>query len=225
MIREERAKLGNISFEEKAVLIIFISTAMLWIFRVDLNIGSVTIPGWSALVPYAKYVDDGTVAVGMAFLLFIIPAKNKQGNGYALLDVTAFRKIPWEIILLFGGGFALAEGFVKSGLSDYIGAQLGALGNIHIIFLIGIICFTITFLTELTSNTATAQIVLPILASLAVYLQINPLLLMIPATISSSMAFMMPVATPPNAIVFSSQRIKVYHMAKSGIILNLIGTL
>ena len=123
--------------------------------------------------------------------------------------------------MLFGGGFALAEGFVSSGLSNLIGSMFLGLKGMNIILLIFIVCLTITFLTELTSNTATAQIILPILASIAIQFEIHPLLLMIPATISASMAFMMPVATPPNAIVFGSQRINILNMAKAGLILNL----
>jgi sodium-dependent dicarboxylate transporter 2/3/5 len=133
------------------------------------------------------------------------------------------RKIPWEIILLFGGGFALAEGFVATGLSETIGAQFAGLQGMPIYLLILIICLSITFLTELTSNTATAQIILPILASLSVQLNLDPFLLMIPATLSASMAFMMPVATPPNAIIFGSDRIKVKDMAKTGLAINFIG--
>ena len=225
IIRNEYKKLGVKSFEEKAVLTVFIITALLWIFRSDLNLGVFIIPGWSNILPKPGFIDDGTVAILMAFILFIIPAKGSKIKGTMLLDVKVFRKIPWEIILLFGGGFALADGFVKSGLSDYIGSLLIGLSDVPIIIIIAAICFTITFLTELTSNTATAQIVLPILASLAIQLKVDPLLLMVPATISASMAFMMPVATPPNAIVFGSDRLKVWQMAKAGLIFNLAGVI
>ncbi len=213
------------SYEEKTVLIVFILTAVLWIFRKKIEIGSFVLPGWSDLLPVPNFIDDGTVAITMGLILFIIPTRSEKTEESAILDIGAFRKIPWEIILLFGGGFALADGFVKTGLSDFIGSKFQGLAGVHPMIIILAICLTITFLTELTSNTATSQIVLPILAALAVELKIEPMLLMIPATISASMAFMMPVATPPNAIVFGSERLKVHQMAKSGFWLNIIGAM
>lgn len=218
--KEEINKLGKISFEEKTVLIVFIITSLLWIFRGELNLGVVKIPGWSSLFPQKDFIDDGTVAIFMGFLLFVLPTNDKEKK---ILDSSAIRKIPWDIILLFGGGFALAEGFVSSGLSKLIGQQFISFKGLNVIFLIASVSFALTFLTELTSNTATAQITLPILASLAIELNINPLLIMLPATLSASFAFMLPVATPPNAIVFSSNRLKIYDMAKTGLAINFIG--
>lgn len=218
--KEEINKLGKISFEEKTVLIVFIITSLLWIFRGELNLGVVKIPGWSSLFPQKDFIDDGTVAIFMGFLLFVLPTNDKEKK---ILDSSAIRKIPWDIILLFGGGFALAEGFVSSGLSKLIGQQFISFKGMNVIFLIASVSFALTFLTELTSNTATAQITLPILASLAIELNINPLLIMLPATLSASFAFMLPVATPPNAIVFSSNRLKTYDMAKTGLAINFIG--
>ena len=221
LIKNEKKLLGKMSFEEKAVSIISILTSIFWIFRADLDVGLFVIPGFSNLLPFPELIDDSTIAIGMSILLFLIPVKTKGHEDKKILTVKIFRKIPWEIILLFGGGFALAEGFVSSGLSKYIGSMFLGFKGINIILLILIVCLTITFLTELTSNTATAQIILPILASIAIQFEIDPLLLMIPATISASMAFMMPVATPPNAIVFGSQRINILDMAKAGLVLNL----
>ena len=134
-----------------------------------------------------------------------------------------FAKIPWGIILLLGGGFALAMGFTVTGLSLYIGEQLSGLSFLPHFIMIIIVAATISFLTELTSNTATTQMILPILASVSIALGMNPMLLMLTATLSASMAFMLPVATPPNTIIFASGRIKIYEMAKSGIALNIIG--
>lgn len=222
VIKDEIKKLGKFSYEEKAVAFVFAITAFLWIFRGGFNLEIVQVPGWSELFPVPEFIDDGTIAVGMALLLFFIPNKQRRAKQRALLDVSVFRKIPWEIILLFGGGFALAGGFVETGLSDHIGKQFVILKDLPVIVLIGGISLVITFLTELTSNTATSQIILPILASMALELQIEPLILMLPATISASMAFMMPVATPPNAIIFGSGKLRVYQMAKAGIILNFI---
>ena len=211
---------------KKQLLLFLFTTAFLWMFRSNIEIGSLTIPGWSSLLSFPELIDDGTVAIFMSILLFILPARNnneEENSHHAILNLSAFRKIPWEIILLFGGGFALAGGFVSSGLSKFLGGQLAGLSNIHPIFIIFFICLTISFVTELTSNTAINDMVLPILASLSVTINIAPELLMIPATISASMAFMMPVATPPNAIVFGSGKLQVKDMARAGIMLNFIG--
>lgn len=218
-IKEEYLKLGKMKFEEKTVSIIFAFTAFLWIFRTDINIGIFIIPGWSNLFSYSDFINDGTVAITMAFILFLIPSKNERTT---LLNNEVFAKIPWGIILLLGGGFALAMGFTVTGLSLYIGEQLSGLSFLPHFIMIIIVAATISFLTELTSNTATTQMILPILASVSIALGMNPMLLMLTATLSASMAFMLPVATPPNTIIFASGRIKIYEMAKSGIALNII---
>lgn len=223
-IADEYKKLGRTSFEERVIGIIFICTALLWIFRTELNFGLFKISGWSELFSAPAYIDDGTVAVFMAFLLFLIPSKNKE-NRRAILNLKSFEQVPWNIILLFGGGFALASGFSNSGLSEYIGNQLSAFSNFNIIIIIVIVAFMMNFLTELTSNTATTQMILPILAAVSVAIGIHPLLLMITATLSASMAFMLPVATPPNTIIFASHRIKVYDMVKAGFVLNITGVI
>ncbi len=225
IIKSEKEKLGKIGFEEKVVLFVFAITSMLWIFRTDLELGILKIPGWASLFPKADFIDDGTVAIGMAVLLFLIPSKSRAGETSFVLDFPAISKVPWDIILLFGGGFALAEGFVTSGLSKLIGQQFASFGGLPLIFIIVLICFSVTALSELTSNTATAQIVLPILASLAVTMKIDPRLLMIPATLAASFGFMLPVGTPPNAIVFSSQRLKVKDMVKGGVIVDLLSVI
>ena len=128
------------------------------------------------------------------------------------------RGLPWNIVLLFGGGFALAHGFQVTGLARFIGGGFSGLGSVPPIVLILVICLSITFLTELTSNTATTEMVLPIFAAVAVSTGLHPLLLMIPATLSASCAFMMPVATPPNAVVFGSDRVKISEMARVGLV-------
>ena len=222
LIKNEKELLGKMSYEEKVVALVFIATSILWIFRVELDLGIISIPGWSTIFPKSEFIDDGTVAITMGFLLFLIPAKSNSENKF-LLNAQSIKSIPWDIILLFGGGFALADGFVTSQLSKLIGSQFATLQGVNVFLIIIAVSFVMTFLTELTSNTATAQILLPILAALAVQLDINPYLIMIPATISASFAFMLPVGTPPNAIVFSSQRVKIYEMSRAGIFLNLIG--
>ncbi len=222
VIDKEYRSLGKMQYEERWILALFVSLALLWLFRRPIHIGDFTIPGWSQLFAHPKWITDGNVAIFIGVLLFIIPAKNKKKSKY-LMDWRTAERIPWNIILLFGGGFALAAGFKESGLSAYIGESLTGLKDISPIFILLIIVATITFLTELTSNTATVETFLPILAALAVAIKVNPLFLMIPATIAASFAFMLPVATPPNAIVFGSKRLTIHDMVKSGFWLNLIG--
>ena len=223
VVETERASLGSISFEERAVLSVFVTTALLWVFRVDLQLGFLTLPGWSRLLPSANMIDDGTVAITLASVLFFIPARNPKEGATRVMGPDVIPRLPWNIVLLFGGGFALAAGFQETGLAQLIGKQFEILGNLPVFVMILLVCAALTFLTEFTSNTATTEMVLPILASVAVVTGTHPLVLMIPATLSASCAFMMPVATPPNAIVFGSDRISVGQMARTGIFLNLIG--
>ncbi len=223
IIKSEQKKIGFMHFEEKVVAVIFSATAFLWVFRSDLNFGFLKIPGWSNLFGNPGFINDGTVAITMAMFLFIIPTRNNENSSAAILDASVFKKIPWGIILLFGGGFALAKGFVTSGLSEYIGTSFAGLGNISPILMILLVSAVINFFTELTSNTATTEMILPILASVSLAIGINPLFLMLAATLSASMAFMLPVATPPNAIIFASQRIKISEMVRCGFALNVIG--
>lgn len=157
----------------------------------------------------------------MSIFLFIIPAKRHKSE--KLLDWQTAVKLPWQILLLFGGGFALATGLKESGLSLWFGERLSSVATLHPMWIILIISLVITFLTELTSNTATTEMILPILAGLSITSGIHPLFLMVPATLPASMAFMMPVATPPNAIVFGSGRITIGLMARTGLLINLIG--
>jgi len=220
--------LGPMSFEEIIVLFDFVLLALLWLTRAGIDFGEIDIPGWSALFENPKYLNDGVVAVSMAILLFMIPARKKESqsnNIETILDWETCARIPWNIILLFGGGFALAKGFKVSGLDAWAGEQLQGVGELHPALIVAIICLLITHLTELTSNTATTEMILPVLAGLSKAIAIHPLLLMIPATLSCSCAFMLPVATPPNAIVFGTQRLRILTMAKTGILLNLIGVL
>lgn len=225
VVSRERDSLGRISFEERWVLAVFAATAALWVFRVDLQMGFATLPGWSRLVPFPELIDDGTVAIGMASILFFVPTRNRASGDLRIMGPDVLPRLPWNIVLLFGGGFALAAGFQQSGLAQIIGQRMEVLGNLPTVVMIALVCLTLTFLTELTSNTATTEMILPILAAIAVVTQTHPLLLMIPATLSASCAFMMPVATPPNAIVFGSDRISAGEMARIGLVLNLIGVL
>lgn len=220
-ISNQLAGLGPMKYEEKVLLTAFIGLALLWFFRSNINLGFLTIPGWSNLFAHPKYLNDGTVAILVSTLLFLIPTKERAGE--FIMDWKTAEAIPWEIILLFGGGFALASGFKQSGLSTWFGEQLAWIGVLHPILIILIIAAVVTFLTEVTSNTATVEAFLPILAGLAISTKINPLLFMLPATIAGSLAFMLPVATPPNAIVFGTKRLSMLDLAKSGFWLNLAG--
>jgi sodium-dependent dicarboxylate transporter 2/3/5 len=169
-----------------------------------------------------KTIDDGTIAIFSALLLFIVPSSFKDMN-IKILDSHSITKVPWEIILIFGGGFALASGFEHSGLSKEIALKLNYINELPLFVILFAISLFVVTLTEFSSNTATAATVLPIIASLSQVLNINPLILMVPATISASLAFMLPISTPPNAIIFSSGRIKINEMSKVGIYLNILG--
>lgn len=224
-IDEKKRRLGPVAFEERAVLIVFALTAVLWVFRAPIEVGAVTIPGWSGLLPFGDLIDDATVAITMASILLFIPTRSVGADALTVMGPDVLPRLPWNIVLLFGGGFALAHGLQITGLAEFLGGKFSGLASVPPILLILLICLGITFLTELTSNTATTEMVLPVLASIGVATGIHPLLLMIPATISASCAFMMPVATPPNAVVFGSDRVKIAEMARVGIFLNLIGAL
>ncbi len=209
------------SYEEKAVAVVFLLTALCWMFRQDIIIGGFTVPGWSSLFNNASLINDGTIAIAAALVLFCIPSKNKQ-HFSRIADSEIISNLPWNIVLLFGGGFALARGFTVSGLSEYVGQQFIGMQDLNPTVLVAGISSIVVFLTEVTSNTATSQILLPVVASVAKQIEINPLFLMLPVTLSASMAFMMPVATPPNAIVFASGRLRIRDMITTGFIINLI---
>jgi len=223
IFRRELNELGRMSGEERTVLIVFATLALLWVTRNPLDFGALTLPGWSLLLPKPEYAGDGTAAIALAILLFVLPAPSRRGE--RVMDWETARQLPWRIVLLFGGGFALAAAISVSGLASWIGVHLQGLTVLPPVLMTASICTTMTFLTELTSNTATTQMALPILGAVAVAIGRNPFYLMIPATLSASCAFMMPVATPPNAIVFGTGRLRIVDMARTGVILNFLGVL
>lgn len=223
VFRKQLGMLGKSSYEEKVVFVAFVLVAVLWLFRADIDTGLFVLPGWSGLFPQSKYINDGTSAILVAIILFTIPTRNNTGT--RIMDWRVARQIPWNIILLFGGGFALASGFKESELSVWIGSQMMWVTDYHPLVIIFTIALLMTFLTELTSNTATTKMILPILAGMAISTETNPLLFMLPATLSGSMAFMLPVATPPNAIVFGTNRLTVRQMAVNGLALNFAGAI
>ena len=198
--------------QEVRVLVIFGLTAAAWIFRVE------PYGGWSGLMG-AETASDSTVALVAVIVLFLVP----DGEGGALLDWDTAKRIPWGILLLFGGGIAISAGFKASGLSDALGGAIGQVATLHIALVIGAICLSVTFMTEVVSNTATTNLLMPILAAAAIDATLEPALLMIPATLSASCAFMLPVATAPNAIVSGTPYVTTRIMAREGFLLNLLG--
>ena len=175
VVDKQAAALGPVTYEEKAVLVVFALTAFLWVFRVPIQLGFITIPGWSQLLPFSGLIDDGTVAITMATILFLIPSRTPGAAYPTLAGKDLIPRLPWNIVLLLGGGFALAYGFQVTGLSTFIGSQFAGLAGVSPFVVIVVVCLTLTFLTELTSNTATTQMILPILASVAVELERPPL--------------------------------------------------
>ncbi len=218
---EEYRSLGKMTFEERMIAILFATMAVLWFTRGKLEVGSLSFPGWASLFPNPDYFQDGTVAIFMATLLFLIPSKNRKGD--LLMEWGSVKRLPYNIILLFGGGFALAKGFMVSGLTDHLALKLEVVGTLPLVALVLAICLFMTFVTEVTSNMATTQLILPILAAIAIGANIDPMLMMIPATFSASFAFMLPVATAPNTIIFGSEKVTIKEMATTGFYLNLAG--
>ncbi len=222
-------QLGPPQRGEYLMLAVFATTALLWMFRKPLTFGEVTLlagwQGWVTELTGATGLHDSTVAMGMALLLFIIPARrNAWGQTEYLMDWKTAERLPWGILLLIGGGFALAGAFSSTGLSEFLGRAFArSVHNWPAWLLVAGVCLLLTFLTELTSNVATVATLVPVLASTAVEIGLDPRLVMIPATIAASCAFMLPIATPPNAIVFGSNRIEMNQMIRTGTALNLLG--
>jgi len=210
-ISEQLAALGPLSREEKLVALVLAGVAALWVLR-----GLYQPPGLAM-------VKDSTIAIGGALLLFMIPVNIRRRE--FLLDWQTAVTIPWDIIILFGGGFALANGFQDSGLTGWLAGRLTVLQGVDIWLVVGAVVLLVIFLTEVTSNTATATLLLPVMGALAGAIGVHPLGLMAAAVVAASYAFMLPVATPPNAIVFSSRYVTIAQMAGAGVWLNLLGVL
>ena len=222
VIAEERARQGPLSGAQKRMGIMFGLTALLWVTRADLTLGELHLPGWATLLlgeERGGYVTDATVASLMAVLCFVIPGD----RGEPLMDWKTAVRLPWEVLLLLGAGFCIAHAFKVSGLDVALGSGLAPLleGTSTGVIVFVVVVF-MSLLTEVTSNTATTAVLLPVIASAGVAAGINPLLVMAPATIAASSAFMMPVATPPNAVVFSSPLVGVPDMVRAGIWLNFL---
>jgi sodium-dependent dicarboxylate transporter 2/3/5 len=211
LISKELKEMGSMSAGERWTAIVFLFTALGWIFRTKIGF----------LFPEPKLVTDAAIAMTGALLLFLIPINLKKNT--FVMDWHWASKMPWGVLILFGGGLSMASGFKVTKLADWIGSQVGLLQNAPVLVLVIAVATLIIFLTELTSNTATSAMVMPILSAVAIGLGQSPLLLVVPAAIAASCAFMLPVATPPNAIVFGSGYVTIPQMVRSGIGLNIIG--
>lgn len=203
-------ELGPMKREEKTVLAIFVLTAFCWISRSFL------------LQQFIPNIDDTIIAIVAALVLFILPTRDKTRS---LIKWEEAVQIPWGIILLFGGGMAIAKGFETTGLASYLGSQMTFFEGLPLLVLLLLVITCINFLTEITSNLATTAMMLPVLAPLALTLNINPFLLMVACTSAASCAFMLPVATPPNAVVFGSGYLRIPDMVRTGFLMNIISIL
>ena len=200
-------ELGPIKIEEKRVLAVFVLTAFCWITRSFF------------LQKFIPNIDDTIIAIGAAILLFLIPDGGKKRS---LLIWNEAVRIPWGIILLFGGGMAIAKGFDATGLASYLGSQMIFFEGLPLFVLLLLIITCVNFLTEVTSNLATTAMMLPVMAPLALSLDVDPFILLVACTAAASCAFMLPVATPPNAVVFGSGYLRIPDMLKAGFLMNLI---
>ena len=209
-IKRELHSLGPLTADEKKVIVVFLITAISWISRAFL------------LKRFIPAIDDTIIALVGVVLLFLIPSSRKGEN---IMDWKTARKLPWGILILFGGGLAIASGFQSTGLAAWLAGTLKGLDNVSFIVLLFAVSAMVNYLTEVTSNVATATILLPILASIAIAMEVHPYALMIAATLSASCAFMLPVATPPNAVVFSTGYIKISQMVRAGFFLNMISVI
>lgn len=210
VVSEQLKALGKITFEEKTVLIVFALVCFSWISRSFL------------LVKILPEIDDTIIVLVGVVLLLLLPSSRK---GERILDWKTAEKIPWGVLILFGGGLALAEGFKETGLAEWIGQKFTLIEGVGFFVLLLIIIASVNFLTEVTSNVATASMLLPILASVAIKLDLHPFGLMVGATLAASCAFMLPVATPPNAVVFGSGYLQMKDMVKAGLWLNILSIL
>jgi sodium-dependent dicarboxylate transporter 2/3/5 len=208
----ELPRTGAWRLDEKRVLLVFGITAVAWMTRAQ------PFGGWSNLVGLPN-VSDSNIAILAAVSLFIVP----DGHGGRLLDWDGASRIPWGILLLLGSGFTIARAFTESGLSAILGDALSGLATLPVFLMIAGLCLVVTFMTELTSNTATTALLMPVLAATALATGLDPILLMLPAALTASCAFMLPTATTPNTVVFSTGRFPIRRMAREGVVLNLLG--
>lgn len=212
---------GAMSRGEKLTIALCAATAFLWVFRADIALGAFTIPGWSRLLPSPRGVHDATIAMVMAFVAFIIPVR----KGEQLLNWSEFKRVPWDVLILFGGGFALAETLDAAGFSKWAGGHLSFVGEWPRWVMIITVCVAVTLLSEVASNVATATAMMPVAAALSVSIGVHPYALMIPAVIAASSGFMLPVATAPNTIVYGTGLVRVRAMGRAGLLLDIVAAI
>jgi len=218
VIVHELKELGPLKRGEQWTLLIFISVAIAWVMRTPKEIGSLVIPGITTYIPG---VTDATIAICGALLLFALPVDAEKG--IFTLDWESAKGIPWGVLILFGGGICLSEGIIASGLAELIANSFTLLAVLPLFVIILLISLFITFLNEVVSNTAMASIMVPLMAITSISMGINPMMLMVPAALASSLGFMLPVGTPPNAIAYGTGYISTREMARAGFALNIIG--
>jgi sodium-dependent dicarboxylate transporter 2/3/5 len=222
VLRERRSALGTLRGGELATLSVFIATAIAWLGRERKEFGDVVLPG---IVDIALRVTDATIGILGALLLFVVPSRDRDGTRRPLLTWDEARVIPWDVLLLFGGGLSLAAAMESTGLARWLGEQMGGLGNLPpFAVYLGLAVFVLV-LSELASNTAVATMMMPIVATLGSAIGQPPLLLMLVAALAASTGFALPVATPPNTIVFGSGQVRVKDMARAGLLLDAIAIL
>ncbi|MGZ3215170.1 SLC13 family permease [Paracoccus sp. T5] len=217
MIEEQVRDLGPLSQGERMVLAVFLGAAFLWVVPGLLT----SIPGVGDAAPWLDSFDDTAIAIGAGLVMFLLPGR---GRNQMVLDwKDAERGLPWGVLLLFGGGLSLASAVASSGLDSWFGQQVTGLGALPIVLLVAAVVTIILFLTEVTSNTATAATFIPILGGVALGIGVDPMTLLIPAALAATCAFMLPVGTPPNAIVFGTGTVTIAQMARGGAVLNVVG--
>ena len=222
LCKEIQSSMGNMRWQEHVVSFVFVTTVLAWFFRKTITIGSIQIPGWSTLLPLddKSFIQDGTIAILASIILFLIPSKKDEGG---LLKWDDFKKLPIGVIFLFGSGFALSKGITSSGLSLLIQEKMTIIQNIPPFAIMIVLVIFMIFLTEFTSNSASATLMIPIVYEAIKSMDTPSLYFLIPLTIAASFAFMLPVATPPNTLVFATEKIAIKDMVRTGIWLNLIG--
>lgn len=222
--RDKLKALGKWSREERIIAWVFLITVTLWFTRSDLDFGSYTIPGWASAIfgAKSKFIEDSTVAILAAIILFLIPASDKKQK---LIEWKDAERLPFDIILLFGGGFALAYGFEVSGLSEWVASGFSHLKGMSPVLLVFGLSVLICIISEFASNVASIQLMIPVLLAGYQELGVSALFLLVPATLSASLGFMLPVATAPNTIVFGTKRIRTSEMMRAGLIVDIAGVI
>jgi len=212
LVARERAGLGPWTTGQRITVAVLALAAAAWIFREPKTLGSVTVPGLVDLIPG---LSDAGIAIGAALVLFVAPIATRERR--FTLDWESAERIPWGVLVLFGGGLALAEAFTASGLAEWIGLRLEGLRGAPPVVVLGAVALLFVLLTELTSNTATAAMAMPIMAALAPAVGVAPVALMATAALAAALGFMLPVGTPPNALAYGTGAVTSGEMAKAGV--------